>query len=120
MCRYGLSEEFLAAWLESREIDPLEVAVGTKWGYDYTAQWQVGQTSPNSKCQSDKKRGKHLQVYFDHRGLVGTASGAEFIYRNFPVLFLLVFRCLHVSIRPVVCGVCVGWGLGQRAQRRRA
>jgi len=39
--RYGLSEEFLAAWLESRDIDPLDVAVGTKWGYDYTAQWKV-------------------------------------------------------------------------------
>lgn len=39
--RYGLSEEFLATWLESRDIDPLDVAVGTKWGYDYTAQWKV-------------------------------------------------------------------------------
>jgi len=38
---YGLSEDFLAAWLASRDVDPSKVAVGTKWGYDYTAKWQV-------------------------------------------------------------------------------
>jgi hypothetical protein len=33
----------LAAWLESRDVDPSKVAVGTKWGYDYTAKWQVNE-----------------------------------------------------------------------------
>jgi aryl-alcohol dehydrogenase-like predicted oxidoreductase len=38
---YGRAEAFLANWLESRRIDPVEVTVGSKWGYTYTAGWQV-------------------------------------------------------------------------------
>jgi aryl-alcohol dehydrogenase-like predicted oxidoreductase len=37
---YGLAEEFLAAWLQSRAIQPEEVTVSSKWGYTYTAGWQ--------------------------------------------------------------------------------
>lgn len=37
---YGRAEEFLADWLRSRpDID--DVAVGSKWGYTYTADWRV-------------------------------------------------------------------------------
>jgi len=38
---YGLSEDFLAAWLAERQIQPDDVIVGTKWGYTYTADWRV-------------------------------------------------------------------------------
>lgn len=38
---YGRAEQFLASWLAVREIDPDEVAIGSKWGYTYTADWQV-------------------------------------------------------------------------------
>jgi aryl-alcohol dehydrogenase-like predicted oxidoreductase len=38
---YGLAENFLASWLASREIDPQLVTVGSKWGYTYTAGWNV-------------------------------------------------------------------------------
>lgn len=38
---YGRAEEFLAGWLESRGIAREEVVVGSKWGYTYTAGWQV-------------------------------------------------------------------------------
>jgi aryl-alcohol dehydrogenase-like predicted oxidoreductase len=38
---YGRAEQFLGTWLRSREIDPAEVTVGSKWGYTYTADWQV-------------------------------------------------------------------------------
>lgn len=38
---YGRAEQFLASWLHSREIEPGEVTVGSKWGYTYTAGWQV-------------------------------------------------------------------------------
>src|SRR4051812_42314351 len=37
---YGRAEEFLAGWLTSREVDPAEVTVGSKWGYIYTAGWR--------------------------------------------------------------------------------
>jgi aryl-alcohol dehydrogenase-like predicted oxidoreductase len=39
---YGQAESFLAAWLENRGLGPSEVSVGSKWGYTYAANWQVG------------------------------------------------------------------------------
>ena len=38
---YGRSEEFLGRWLRKRSIVPDTVVVGSKWGYRYTADWQV-------------------------------------------------------------------------------
>ncbi len=38
---YGRAEEFLANWLTSRAISPDDVVVGSKWGYTYTAEWQI-------------------------------------------------------------------------------
>lgn len=38
---YGRAENFLASWLQSRQIDPDSVTVGSKWGYTYTAGWRV-------------------------------------------------------------------------------
>ncbi len=38
---YGRAEQFLGAWLHARSIAVADVAVGSKWGYTYTADWQV-------------------------------------------------------------------------------
>jgi aryl-alcohol dehydrogenase-like predicted oxidoreductase len=38
---YGRAEEFLAGWLKARKIPADQVAVGSKWGYTYTAGWKV-------------------------------------------------------------------------------
>ena len=38
---YGRAEAFLASWLSSRQIEPSSVTIGSKWGYTYTADWQV-------------------------------------------------------------------------------
>jgi aryl-alcohol dehydrogenase-like predicted oxidoreductase len=38
---YGRAEEFLGGWLRARRIAPASVSVGSKWGYTYTAGWQV-------------------------------------------------------------------------------
>ena len=38
---YGRAEEFLGSWLQIRDIDANEVTVGSKWGYTYTADWQI-------------------------------------------------------------------------------
>ena len=39
---YGRAEEFLGSWLASRTFDPADrPVVGSKWGYAYTADWQV-------------------------------------------------------------------------------
>jgi aryl-alcohol dehydrogenase-like predicted oxidoreductase len=44
---YGRAEEFLAAWLDDRR--PTDVTVGSKWGYTYTAGWQVDADPPEVK-----------------------------------------------------------------------
>ncbi|ULH14111.1 aldo/keto reductase (plasmid) [Deinococcus sp. KNUC1210] len=38
---YGLAETFLALWLTARGVGRSDVVVSSKWGYTYTAQWQV-------------------------------------------------------------------------------
>jgi aryl-alcohol dehydrogenase-like predicted oxidoreductase len=38
---YGRAEQFLGSWLRSREIPSDSVVVASKWGYTYTAGWQV-------------------------------------------------------------------------------
>jgi aryl-alcohol dehydrogenase-like predicted oxidoreductase len=38
---YGKAEAFLASWLAHRGLGPDELVVGSKWGYTYTADWQV-------------------------------------------------------------------------------
>ena len=42
---YGKAEEFLATWLNDRAIDPSDVTIASKWGYTYTADWQVSVAS---------------------------------------------------------------------------
>jgi aryl-alcohol dehydrogenase-like predicted oxidoreductase len=38
---YGRAEEFLAAWLRDRGVQPGALTVSSKWGYTYTAGWRV-------------------------------------------------------------------------------
>jgi aryl-alcohol dehydrogenase-like predicted oxidoreductase len=38
---YGRAEAFLSSWLNKRKLSPGTVAIGSKWGYTYTADWQV-------------------------------------------------------------------------------
>lgn len=38
---YGRAEAFLGSWLMAKGLPPESVAVGSKWGYTYTANWQV-------------------------------------------------------------------------------
>lgn len=38
---YGKGELFLGNWLRERDHDPDTFTVGSKWGYTYTADWQV-------------------------------------------------------------------------------
>ena len=44
---YGRAEEFLGSWL--RERAPDDAVVGSKWGYVYTADWQVDADPPEVK-----------------------------------------------------------------------
>ena len=46
---YGRAEQFLGTWLRAREIEPGAVFVASKWGYTYTADWQVDADPPEVK-----------------------------------------------------------------------
>jgi aryl-alcohol dehydrogenase-like predicted oxidoreductase len=46
---YGEAEAFLASWLQRRGLRPGEVTVGSKWGYIYTAGWEVDADPPEVK-----------------------------------------------------------------------
>jgi aryl-alcohol dehydrogenase-like predicted oxidoreductase len=74
---YGRAEEFLASWLAEREIGPGEVAVGSKWGYEYTGIWRVDAEKQEVKNlsvsalrrQLDETHGtlgEHLDLYQVH------------------------------------------------------
>ena len=74
---YGRAEEFLAGWLRSRAIPPEAVTVGSKWGYTYTAGWQVeaeahevkDHTAPTLARQLAESRallGPYLRLYQIH------------------------------------------------------
>lgn len=38
---YGRAEAFLGSWLTACEIAPGDALIGSKWGYTYTANWQI-------------------------------------------------------------------------------
>lgn len=38
---YGQAEAFLGHWLRSRKLPAKALTIGSKWGYSYTADWQV-------------------------------------------------------------------------------
>ncbi|MCC5931939.1 MAG: aldo/keto reductase [Cyclobacteriaceae bacterium] len=38
---YGKGEKFLGNWIRKRRISRGEIAVGSKWGYAYTAEWKI-------------------------------------------------------------------------------
>ena len=74
---YGLAERFLGSWLAARSISAAEVTVGSKWGYTYTAAWQVQAQEHEVKQhslsvlkrqthESRKELGLHLDLYQIH------------------------------------------------------
>ncbi len=48
---YGLGEKFLSTWLKAEPFDR-RITVGSKWGYTYTANWQVRADSHEVKDHS--------------------------------------------------------------------
>ncbi len=74
---YGRAEAFLASWLQRRAIPPGDVVVGSKWGYTYTAGWQVEAEAHEVKAhslvvlqrqweESQAHLGAHLDLYQIH------------------------------------------------------
>jgi aryl-alcohol dehydrogenase-like predicted oxidoreductase len=65
---YGRAEEFLGSWLRAREVGPGAVTVASKWGYTYTAGWQVDADPPEVK---DLSVGQLRRQLGETRALLG-------------------------------------------------
>ena len=74
---YGEAEQFLGSWLTARQVAPESVTIGSKWGYTYTAGWQVQADAHEVKehslavlqkqwQQSRSRLGPHLDLYQIH------------------------------------------------------
>jgi aryl-alcohol dehydrogenase-like predicted oxidoreductase len=72
---YGRAEEFLGSWLRSRE--PAGVTVSSKWGYVYTAGWEIAADPPEVKhhdaetfrrqlAETREQLGDRLDLYAIH------------------------------------------------------
>ncbi len=89
---YGQSEAFLSAWLLSRghhalvEVD--NAVVGSKWGYTYVANWQMGAVAHEIKDHSASNLekqwpetlatlGRQPDVYFIHSATLETGVLAD-------------------------------------------
>lgn len=92
---YGRAEEFLGAWLRMRQPAPEDVVVGSKWGYTYTARWQVNAVQHEIKehslavlerqwQESRARLGTHLDLYQVH-----SATLESGVLENRPVLAAL-------------------------------
>lgn len=80
---YGRAEQFLASWLEQKNLLSGEVTVGSKWGYTYTANWQVNADKHEVKehslenlekqwRESQALLGEHLDLYQIHSATLET------------------------------------------------
>jgi aryl-alcohol dehydrogenase-like predicted oxidoreductase len=67
---YGRAEEFLASWLEDRQVDPAEVTVGSKWGYEYTGGWRLDAEVHERK---DHSVGHLRHQWAESRALLGSS-----------------------------------------------
>jgi aryl-alcohol dehydrogenase-like predicted oxidoreductase len=89
---YGRAESFLAGWLAGRRIPPEGALVASKWGYTYTAGWQVDAEQHEAKehslpmlrrqiKESRRLLGEHLALYQIH-----SATQASGVVENEAVL----------------------------------
>jgi aryl-alcohol dehydrogenase-like predicted oxidoreductase len=78
---YGLAEQFLASWLTNRPVAAESTTVGSKWGYTYTADWQLGarvhevkdlsmETLQRQIGESRGLLGAHLRLYQIHSATI--------------------------------------------------
>jgi len=80
---YGRGEVFLGEWVQRRSIAPGDAVVGSKWGYTYTADWQVDAdvhevkdhslaTFERQWPESQSALGAHLDLYQIHSATLAT------------------------------------------------
>ena len=80
---YGRAEEFLASWLDARGLGAEAVTVSSKWGYTYTADWEVDADPPEVKdlsvatlkrqwAETRRWLGRWLSLYQIHSATVSS------------------------------------------------
>ena len=95
---YGKAELFLSSWLATRKIPSGGTAVGSKWGYRYTADWQVTadhheikeHTLDHFSSQWEETQallGSHLDLYQIHSATLesGVLTNTRLLARLFEV-----------------------------------
>ncbi len=107
---YGRAEEFLGAWLDERA--PADVVVGSKWGYVYTADWEVAADPPEVKHHDAETLRRQLEEtrerLGDHLGLyqIHSATPDSGVLENEEVLRELQdLRATGVAIGVSVSGI---------------
>jgi aryl-alcohol dehydrogenase-like predicted oxidoreductase len=89
---YGRAEEFLSSWLAACHIAPAAVAVGSKWGYTYTAGWQVSaehhEIKEHSVAVLRRQIGESRALLGERLGLyqIHSATLESGVLENLPVL----------------------------------
>ncbi len=73
---YGRAEDFFHSWLQSKQLPPEAVYAGSKWGYTYTAGWQVEADKHevkehtlenlNKQWEASQRLLPHLRLYQIH------------------------------------------------------
>jgi aryl-alcohol dehydrogenase-like predicted oxidoreductase len=137
---YGRAEDFLASWLAARAIAPADVTVSSKWGYRYTANWQVTAAHHEIKDhslaaldeqwpESQARLGPYLRLYQVHSATLesGILDDARVLDRLAALRDSGVVIGLSVSgpgqretieralAQPVWSSVQVTWNLLERA-----
>ena len=102
---YGRAEEFLAAWLSSRP-DVRDVVVGSKWGYTYTANWQVDADVHEIKDHGAETYARQLT---ETRELLGDRLALYQIHSVTPDSPALTDTALHRQLADLAAtGVLIG------------
>jgi aryl-alcohol dehydrogenase-like predicted oxidoreductase len=110
---YGRAEEFLGEWLRSHpDVD--DVAVGSKWGYTYTADWQVDADVHEVK---DHSIGVFTRQISETRSLLGDRLNLYQIHSVTPGSPALTDQGLHRRLAALAAqGVRIGLSTSGPAQ----
>jgi aryl-alcohol dehydrogenase-like predicted oxidoreductase len=118
---YGRAEEFLASWLHARQLAPGDVIVGSKWGYTYTAGWQIQAQQHEVK---DHNLATLRRQFAESRECLGDHLGLYQIHSATLESGVLRDRALHEELAKLrATGIKIGLtvsGPGQAETLRRA
>jgi aryl-alcohol dehydrogenase-like predicted oxidoreductase len=112
---YGRAEEFLAGWLDGHPVGR-DVVVGSKWGYTYVADWQVGADVNEVK---DHSLATFTRQVGETRALLGDRLDIYHIHSLTPESPALTDDALHRRLAALAAeGVAVGFSTSGPDQGR--